>query len=191
MKIVLSSGFMNPICENHIDYLKAAKSLGDIHLVILNRDDQVEIKKSCPFQNEQERKKIVSELKCVDGVVLAIDKDGGVADTIEDIVNRHETTYSILNNFTGNPSNIKWIFAKGGDRKSDKEMPSKELEVCSRLGVLIQYGVGGTTKTSSSSSSLSNAFKWYLNELAKMKYKDRTEYLKRIGFGFLDVFNWD
>lgn len=182
MKIIISSGFFGPVGVHHIKYLKAAKALGNLHIVILNRDYQVDLKGSCPFQDEEERFNILSELKCVDRVILSIDKDGGVADTLEHLVNNYETAYHQLDIFTGNKSDIQWIFAKGGDRTGRSKLPAKEVETADRLGIRLIFGVGGKEKEGASSSSLSKAFRWYLSKLDSMKYVDRKEYLSKIGY---------
>jgi len=41
MKTVAISGFFNPVHIGHLDYMKAAKALGDHLIVIVNIDLQV------------------------------------------------------------------------------------------------------------------------------------------------------
>ena len=48
MKVVVVSGGFDPIHSGHIDYLKSATSLGDIHVVALNSDNWL-IKKKKKF----------------------------------------------------------------------------------------------------------------------------------------------
>ena len=43
MRIVICSGFMNPIHTGHIDYMEAAKALGNYLIVIVNNDKQVKL----------------------------------------------------------------------------------------------------------------------------------------------------
>ena len=168
MKVCISSLFAAPLGVHHIEYLAACKELGDLHLAIVNNDKQVLIKGSCPFQSERERFNIVSELKCVDCVVLAIDSDGGVSETLRKIVHDYTLIYGILDKFTGEAQKLDFFFAKGGgDRKSESELPVKEVETCKELGIKIVFGVGSYEKTGASSSSLSMAFKWH-----KEKYKE-------------------
>lgn len=57
MKIVVISGYFNPIHSGHIDYIQSAKKLGDKLIVIVNNDKQVSLKGSVPFQDEEERKR--------------------------------------------------------------------------------------------------------------------------------------
>ena len=65
-KIVVISGYFNPIHSGHLDYIQEAKKLGDFLVVIVNNDDQVKIKGSIPFMDEEERARIVSSIKGVD-----------------------------------------------------------------------------------------------------------------------------
>ena len=43
-KIIIVSGYFNPLHKGHIDYFKKAKSLGDTLFVIVNNDHQRELK---------------------------------------------------------------------------------------------------------------------------------------------------
>ena len=126
-KTVVISGYFNPIHSGHIDYIKNASLLGDKLIVIVNNDLQVSLKKSIPFQNEKERSYIVSSIVGVDGVVISIDIDITVCETLKKI----------------RPD----IFANGGDR-TFKNIPEKHI--CHELGIEVIYGVGGN-KTQSSS----------------------------------------
>ena len=81
-KVVVVSGYFNPIHSGHLDYLEQAKKLGDYLVVIVNSDKQVEMKGSDPFMNELERLRIVRALRCVDKAVVAIDEDGTVCQSI-------------------------------------------------------------------------------------------------------------
>jgi cytidyltransferase-like protein len=40
MKTVVVSGYFNPLHKGHIDYISAAKKLGDYLIVIVNNDRQ-------------------------------------------------------------------------------------------------------------------------------------------------------
>ena len=44
MRVVVISGFFNPLHIGHIDYISAARNLGDFLIVIVNNDEQVETK---------------------------------------------------------------------------------------------------------------------------------------------------
>jgi len=124
---VAVSGYFNPLHIGHLDYLEAAKKLGDKLLVILNNDEQVKAKGSVPFMNEQDRLRIVSALKVVDEVVLSIDKGKPVIESLRKY----------------KPD----IFCNGGDQ-TEKTIP--ETEVCNELGIELVFGVGGNKARSSS-----------------------------------------
>ena len=82
-KLVIISGYFNPLHVGHLDYIATANSLGDELWVIVNSDKQVGIKGSVPFQSEEDRLRIVKHLKSVDSAFLSIDDDGTVIKTLE------------------------------------------------------------------------------------------------------------
>ena len=43
-KVVVISGYFNTLHVGHIDYIAAAKRLGDTLVVIINNDEQVKLK---------------------------------------------------------------------------------------------------------------------------------------------------
>jgi cytidyltransferase-like protein len=136
MKIVIISGYFNPIHKGHIEYIKRAKELGDWLVVIVNNDLQVKLKGSQPFMDESERVLIVKEIKGVDDVFLSIDKDKTVCESIKSVCDD-----LII---------CDVVFAKGGDRTLDN-IPEKKT--CEELGIKMIFGVGGG-KTQSSSELL-------------------------------------
>ena len=75
MKIVVASGYFDPLHIGHIEYLELAKKIGDKLIVIVNNDLQAKLKKGKSFMIEGDRMKIISSLKCVDETFLSIDSD--------------------------------------------------------------------------------------------------------------------
>ena len=142
-KFVVISGYFNPLHVGHIDYISSAKSLGDILVVIVNSDDQVKIKGSVPFMNQNDRFRIISNLKDVDYTYSATDEDGSVSSSL----------LSVYYLFKDSEGFGGMIFANGGDRK--KGVVAEE-EVCTRLGIEMAYNVGGS-KTRSSSELIKEA----------------------------------
>lgn len=71
-KVVFTNGCFDIIHAGHIDYLNKAKALGDVLIVGLNTDDSVKKIKGDkrPIINQDERAKIISNLKPVDYVVF-------------------------------------------------------------------------------------------------------------------------
>ncbi len=126
MKIVVTSGYFDPLHVGHLECLELAKELGDKLIVIVNSDLQAKLKKGKSFMNEQDRLKIVSALKCVDEVFLSIDKDKSQCESLKYL----------------KPD----IFAKGGDRTSGK-IP--ETKVCKELNIQIIDGLGSKIRSSS------------------------------------------
>lgn len=126
-KIVIVSGWFNPLHGGHLSHLKEAKKLGDELWVIVNNDKQQLIKKGKIILNEQERMAIIRELKCVDHVILAIDQDIPVAQSIKKIAEE-------------NPG-CEIIQAKGGDRNFDN-LPAAEQEVAKKYNIKVISGVG-------------------------------------------------
>lgn len=126
MKIIVASGYFNPLHKGHVEYLEMARKLGDKLVVIVNTDLQRAIKGSKEFMDQDERIMIVRALRCVDEAVFAIDVDGTVCKTLEML----------------KPT----IFAKGGDRFAT-EIP--EAEICHRLGIDMVDGLGNKIQSSS------------------------------------------
>ena len=126
MKIVVTSGYFDPLHIGHIECLELARQLGDKLIVIINNDLQAKLKKGKSFMNEKDRMKIISALRCVDEVFLSIDKDKTQCESLKYL----------------KPD----IFAKGGDRTS-REIP--ESKVCKELGIKIIDGLGKKIRSSS------------------------------------------
>ena len=53
--MVIASGYFNPLHKGHVEYLNRSKALGDFLFVIVNNDDQRELKGSAKFMDEKER----------------------------------------------------------------------------------------------------------------------------------------
>ena len=140
MRIVVISGFFNPIHTGHLDYIKAASELGDKLIVIVNNDKQVSLKGSTSFMNEHERMRMVNAIKGVSRPVLSIDTGEDVTETIKSIYNEYSVDYFF----------DSMIFCNGGDRTKDN---SPEEQYCERRGIKTVYNTGGK-KTQSSSSLL-------------------------------------
>ncbi len=133
-KVVITSGYFNPLHIGHINLMKAAKKLGDFLVVIVNNDAQVKIKGSAPFMSEKERMHIIKELKYVDEVFLSIDKSLPI----------HKSLKIVAQNYIGS----QLFFAKGGDRNSSN-IPEVEKKVCKDFNIEIINGVGGKKLQSS------------------------------------------
>jgi len=126
MKIVCVSGYFDPIHVGHIEYMERSRLLGDYLFVIVNNDHQASLKKTKSFMPEAERLKIIRSLKCVDGAMIAVDKDRTVCETLRVI----------------RPD----IFTNGGDQTN---LTIPEGPICTELGIQLIDGLGEKIQSSS------------------------------------------
>ena len=70
--VVFANGCFDILHVGHIRYLREAKASGDLLIVGINSDDSTKILKGegRPFVPEKERLQIISELVCVDYILL-------------------------------------------------------------------------------------------------------------------------
>jgi len=125
-KVVVTSGYFDPLHHGHVELFKLSKQLGDYLIVVINNDTQTKKKKGYVFMSDIEKAKIISEFKCVDEVFISIDKEQPQINTL-DYLRPH-------------------IFAKGGDRYIN-EIP--ETPICRKNGIQIIDGVGAKVQSSS------------------------------------------
>nr|QBK86635.1 MAG: cytidylyltransferase-like protein [Marseillevirus LCMAC102] len=118
-KIVVASGYFDPLHYGHIEYLQCSKELGDKLIVIVNNDRQAQLKKNFVFMPAKQRVKLVRELECVDVAVESIDDDRTVCKTLAML----------------HPD----VFANGGDQFNNN-IP--EAAVCEQLGIDLMDGLG-------------------------------------------------
>lgn len=131
---MILSGFFNPLHGGHLDMIEAGAKMGDKLIVVVNNDIQQMLKKGKIILDEKNRLRLISALRYVDDAILSIDKDPPVTDTLRVIAKEHP--------------NDEIIFANGGDRSSAKVVP--ETRVCKEFKIRMVYGVGGSTKSDSS-----------------------------------------
>ena len=81
-KIIIVSGYFNPLHKGHIELFHNAKKRGDKLFVIVNNDYQRELKGSNKFMNQEERLLIVNELSVTDYVILSVDNDKTVCKSL-------------------------------------------------------------------------------------------------------------
>jgi cytidyltransferase-like protein len=137
-KAIIVSGYFNPIHKGHIEYFNAAKKAGDVLFVIVNNDNQRELKGSKEFQTQKERLFIVQNIKATDKAFMAIDTDRTVCETIKHIHKTESQEFDL-------------VFANGGDQ-NNTSIP--EAPICMELNIELLDGLG--TKIQSSS--------WLLNK---------------------------
>ena len=132
-KAIIVSGYFNPLHKGHIEYFHLAKAKGDLLFVIVNNDHQRNLKGSKEFMLEQERVLIVNELSVVDQVVLSIDQDRTVSNTLEKIHKEYSESYELF-------------FANGGDQNNES-IP--ESIICQKVGIKLLDGLGNKIQSSS------------------------------------------
>lgn len=137
-KVVIVSGYFNPIHRGHIEYFEEAKKYAGKNgkvIVIINSDKQSLLKKKFSFIPEEDRLSIVSSLKTVDKAFISIDNDRTVCNSILKIF--EEYSYN----------NIEFYFANGGDVTVDAPCP--EEKICKEKSIKLLYGFGLKIQSSS------------------------------------------
>ena len=121
MIVVCIGGCFAPIHSGHIDFIKAAKQLGDKLVVVLCQDSHQISKRGFVFMDYSNRKTVLEAIKYVDEVVPNIDTDNTMAKSLRLV----------------KPD----IFAIGGDWNEDN-MPKSELESALAIGCKVIFNVG-------------------------------------------------
>ncbi len=135
-KIIIVSGFFNPLHVGHLDMFEEAKKRADKLVVIVNNDVQQKIKKGRVIISETDRARIVEAIAVVDEVVLSIDETYGQPMTLKKIVTEHYPNEDV-------------IFGNGGDRNGLGVLPEDEQEVIVKYSIKTCFDLG-TTKPDSS-----------------------------------------
>ncbi len=131
--IVLVTGGFDPVHSGHINYIRDAKSRGDLLVVGLQSDEWLIAKKKTYFMPFEERKKVLEAIKYVDKVISFDDSDGTAYNAILTVKNMYKEH--------------RIFFANGGDRAIDNA-PETESNI---PGIEYIWGVGGNKSNSSSS----------------------------------------
>lgn len=134
MKVIIESGFFNPLHGGHLDMIEGGAKMGDKLVVIVNNDTQQIMKKGKIILTAANRARLISALRDVDEVMIAIDDDPTVIKSLETIALKYP--------------DAELVFANGGDRDSEKAIP--EGDVCRRYNIAMVFGVGGNEKADSS-----------------------------------------
>ncbi len=127
-RTVAVSGGFDPLHVGHVRMIQGARQLGTRLVVIVNGDEFLLRKKGYVFMPLDERMEILRALRDVDEVVVAVDEDQTVRETLRQV----------------RPD----VFANGGDRRAEADIP--EAEVCDELGIELVFNVGGGKVQSSS-----------------------------------------
>jgi cytidyltransferase-like protein len=136
--VVIITGGFDPLHSGHLNYIKAARKLGDTLVVGVNSDEWLARKKGRSFMPFEDRISIIQSLQGVDYAIPFNDKDNSAKDAIQ-------WTRRVF------PQD-KIIFANGGDRTLNN-IPEMDI-IDDNLEFV--FGVGGEDKANSSS--------WILDE---------------------------
>jgi cytidyltransferase-like protein len=126
MKIVIVSGYFNPLHGGHLDMIEAARELGDKVVVVVNNDVQQVLKKGKVILDEENRLRLIRALRIVDEAALSIDEDQTVIKTLEMLAKKYPDD--------------KLVFANGGDRDGERAIP--ESETAHKYNIELVFGVG-------------------------------------------------
>lgn len=151
-KIVVASGYFNPLGVHHLDYLNNAKNLfNKTHLiVIVNNTFQVNLKKSIPFYSAEDRVHIINNLKCVDDVFLSQSIDETIA---YDLQLLYQWKYKIHTFANGGPTNLNL----------------KEKAICDKYSIKMEFNVGGSAKDGASSQVIERSAKEWLKRNSEFR----------------------
>ena len=134
-RVVVCSGYMSPPHRGHVEYIRRSKELaGDTGklIVILNSDAQAVQKHGFSFMPIQDRAAIIGGLKWVDEVVVAVDRDRTVRETL---------TLLAARPVGERPTH----FTNAGDQTNDS-IP--EAAVCREHGIALVDGLGDKVQSS-------------------------------------------
>ena len=132
-KLIIVSGYFNPLHKGHLDLFEKAKEVGDLLCVIVNNDIQRELKGSKFFQDQDERIQIIRALSIVDMAWISVDKD----------LTQNETLKVMVDKFYGS---MKLAFANGGDQ-TNETIP--EADICRTFDIELIDGLGDKIQSSS------------------------------------------
>ena len=136
----LVSGGFDPVHVGHLRMFQDAKNLSENVIVLLNNDEWLMKKKGKPFMNEGQRKEILDEFKSISKVIIQTKSDRSSSRAIEEFVHN-------------NPDKTV-CYCNGGDRSNIRNI--READICKKLGVTLEFGIGGNTKIESSSQLSKN-----------------------------------
>ena len=132
-KVIIVSGYFNPLHKGHLELFEKAKSAGDKLWVIVNSDLQRELKGSKEFMDENERLIIVTAIKYVNKALISIDKDKTQQATLAHLADKYGADFELY-------------FANGGDQNNES-IP--EVPVCREKGIGLLEGLGDKIQSSS------------------------------------------
>ena len=132
-KVIIVSGYFNPIHKGHLELFQKAKEVGDKLWVIVNSDFQRELKGSKEFMDENERVTIISSIRYVDKAFISIDKDKTQCSTLAYLADQFNHEFELY-------------FANGGDQNNET---ISEVSICKEKRIGLIEGLGEKIQSSS------------------------------------------
>tara|TARA_B100001063_G_scaffold126569_1_gene118259 strand:- start:18 stop:797 length:780 start_codon:yes stop_codon:yes gene_type:complete len=163
----LVSGGFDPVHVGHLRMFQDAKNLSNKVILLLNNDEWLIKKKGKPFMNQNQRKEILEEFKSITEVIIQTSSEKSSSRAIEEFVN--------------NNSNKSICYCNGGDRSNIKNI--LESDICKKLGVSLEFGIGGEEKVESSSQLTKN----YLGNVEKRPWGNYHIIAKNTGYQIKEI----
>ena len=163
----LVSGGFDPVHVGHLRMFQDAKRLSDNVILLLNNDDWLIKKKGKPFMNENQRKEILDEFKSISEVIIQSSSENSSSKAIE--------------SFVKNNPNKSICYCNGGDRSKIQNI--LEADICKKLGVNLEFEVGGKEKVESSSQLTKN----YLGNIEKRPWGNYHIIAKNTGYQIKEI----
>ena len=132
-KVIIVSGYFNPLHKGHLELFEKAKTKGDALWVIVNSDLQRELKGSKAFMDEEERLIIVKAIGIIDKALVSIDKDKTQCAPLHFLAKEYSADYDLF-------------FANAGDQNNES-IP--EVSICKEVGIELIEGLGDKIQSSS------------------------------------------
>lgn len=130
-KIVVTSGYFDPIHPGHISLFQQSKSIekDGVLVVVLNGDNQCKTKKGKQFMPAMDRAKVLQEFKSIDHIYIY--------DNTTDTFSNEALDFLVPD-----------IYAKGGDWVDPETLP--ETPVCKKHNIKLVFNIGDPKEWSSS-----------------------------------------
>lgn len=163
----LVSGGFDPVHVGHLRMFQDASKISDKVILLLNNDEWLIKKKGKPFMNQNQRKEILNEFKSIAKVIIQTSGDKSSSRAIEE--------------FVSNNPNKSICYCNGGDRSNIGNI--HESEICKKLGVNLEFGVGGEEKVESSSQLTKN----YLGNIEERPWGNYHIIAKNLGYQIKEI----
>jgi D-beta-D-heptose 7-phosphate kinase/D-beta-D-heptose 1-phosphate adenosyltransferase len=138
-KVIIASGYFDPLHSGHVLYLNEAKKLGDYLIVMLNNESQSRLKKGFYLMSVAERKAVLEAIKHVDEVMISIDDGPTCSKTLSYLADRFKN------------ENAELYFVKSGEWN---EKTLREAPLCNELGIKMVFLDSINNKVNQSSTNL-------------------------------------